>query len=403
MLNTIEEALEDIKIGKMVVVIDDESRENEGDIIFAASHSTPENINFLTRHARGLICVALTAERIDQLKLPMMVQHNNAPHETAFTVSVEVIKGTTTGISAQDRSKTAKALADSSLEADDFISPGHIFPLRARRGGVLVRAGHTEAAIDLVRAAGAGESGVICEVLNEDGSMARMPDLVKFAAEHDLKLISIADLISYRRKSEKMVKLVASPRLPTKYGDFKAFAYKDIVHGQEHLALVNGDISGDQPVLVRVHSECLTGDAFMSMRCDCGTQLQTAMERISKEGGVLLYMRQEGRGIGLHNKMKAYELQEQGYDTVEANHKLGFKSDQRSYGIGAQILYDLGIRKIILLTNNPQKRKGLEGYGLTIVRQKPIYTKPNDENMQYMKTKKEKMGHELPRILFNKN
>jgi 3,4-dihydroxy 2-butanone 4-phosphate synthase/GTP cyclohydrolase II len=396
MLNTIEEAMADIKAGRMVVVIDDESRENEGDVIFAASASTPEKINFLATYARGLICVALTEERVEQLQLPMMVQRNNTPFQTAFTVSVEAKEGTTTGISAKDRSNTAKALADHTKGAMDFISPGHIFPLRAKKGGVLVRAGHTEAAIDLVQAADVGDAGVICEVMKEDGSMARLPDLKRFVKKFDLKLISIADLISYRRRSEVLVKLVASPRLPTGYGEFQAFAYKDIIHKQEHLALVRGKIVSEEPVLVRVHSECLTGDAFGSLRCDCGTQLKIAMQRISSEGGVLLYMRQEGRGIGLHNKMKAYELQEQGYDTVEANHKLGFRSDMRTYGIGAQILYDLGIRKIRLLTNNPKKRKGLEGHGLTIIEQMPIYTEPNRENKAYLLTKKEKMGHKLP-------
>ncbi|MFC1586391.1 bifunctional 3,4-dihydroxy-2-butanone-4-phosphate synthase/GTP cyclohydrolase II [Fibrobacterota bacterium] len=396
MLNTIEEALEDIKNGKMVVVIDDESRENEGDVIFPAKVSTPEKINFLAVHARGLICVALTDKRVEQLQLPMMVQRNNTPLQTAFTVSVEVKEGTTTGISAQDRSNTARALSDPAKGAEDFISPGHIFPLRAKKGGVLVRAGHTEAAIDLVQAAGVGDAGVICEVLKEDGSMARLPDLKKFVKRHGLKLITIADLISYRRRSEILVKLVASPRLPTSFGEFQAFAYKDVIHGQEHLALVHGKISSEKTSLVRVHSECLTGDAFGSLRCDCGKQLEVSLERISKEGGVLLYMRQEGRGIGLHNKMKAYELQEKGYDTVEANHKLGFKSDMRTYGIGAQILYDLGVRKINLLTNNPKKRMGLEGYGLTIVKQIPIYTEPNNENRAYLMAKKEKMGHELP-------
>lgn len=403
MLNTIEDAIEDIRLGKMVVVIDDEGRENEGDIIFAASAATPEKINFLTKYARGLICVSLTEERVEQLRLPMMVQNNNAPLQTAFTVSVEAREGTTTGISVHDRCHTALSLADQSKEAEDFVSPGHIFPIRARKGGVLVRAGHTEAAVDLAQAAGMGDAGVICEVLNEDGTMARLPDLMKFVEKYNLLLISIADLISYRRKSERLVKLVASPRMPTKYGEFQAFAYKDTIHGQEHIALVKGDVISKEPTIVRVHSECLTGDAFASLRCDCGNQLSFAMERIARDGGVLLYMRQEGRGIGLHNKMKAYELQEQGYDTVEANKKLGFKSDMRTYGIGAQILYDLGVRKIRLLTNNPKKKLGLEGYGLTIVEQMPIFCEPNKENFQYLATKKEKMGHDLPEFTIPKS
>ncbi|MBF0431634.1 MAG: bifunctional 3,4-dihydroxy-2-butanone-4-phosphate synthase/GTP cyclohydrolase II [Fibrobacteria bacterium] len=398
MLNKIEDAIKDIKKGKMIIVVDDENRENEGDIIFAANASTAQKINFLTKHARGLICVALTEERVQALQLPMMVQNNNAHLQTAFTVSVEVKEGTTTGISSQDRSKTAKALADSTKLPSDFVSPGHIFPIKARNGGVLVRAGHTEAAVDLAKAAGKGSAGVICEILKEDGSMARLPDLKKFAKKHGLKLVSIADLITYRRKTEQMVKLVASPRLPTKFGEFHAFAYKDVIHGQEHLALVRGEISAETPTLVRVHSECLTGDVFTSMRCDCGSQLDMAMEKIGKQGGVLLYMRQEGRGIGLHNKMRAYELQDQGYDTVEANLKLGFKSDLRTYGIGAQILHDLGIRKIHLLTNNPKKRKGLEGYGLLIEKQIPIFSEPNKENCKYLATKKKKMGHKLPDI-----
>ncbi len=398
MLDQVQEAIEEIKKGNMIVVVDEENRENEGDIIFSASHSTPEKINFLTKHARGLICVALTEDRVKQLALPMMVNDNTAPHQTAFTVSVEVKEGTTTGISAHDRNNTALALANNNLGPQDFISPGHIFPLRAKKGGVLVRAGHTEAAVDLAKYAGLSGASVICEVLKNDGSMARLEDLKKFAIKHKMKIISVNDLISYRRRKETLIQRIATPRLPTKYGEFQAYAYLDIIHGHEHLALVNGEIHGDKPVMVRVHSECLTGDAFGSLRCDCGTQLSFALETISKNGGVLLYMRQEGRGIGLHNKMRAYELQDQGLDTVEANHRLGFRSDMRSYGIGAQILFDLGIRKINLLTNNPKKRYGMEGYGLTIEKQVPIYSEPNKENLEYLRTKKDKMGHDLPHL-----
>jgi 3,4-dihydroxy 2-butanone 4-phosphate synthase/GTP cyclohydrolase II len=395
-LDPIEDAIEDIRQGKMVIVVDDEDRENEGDFILAAKHATPEAINFLTKEARGLICVTLTEDRIDDLRLPLMVDNNEAPLKTAFTVSVELREGVTTGISAEDRSKTSMALADSKYEAKDFVSPGHIFPLRAKRGGVLVRAGHTEAAMDLTQAAGIEGGGVICEILNEDGTMARLPQLRNIADKFGVKLVSIADLIAYRRKTDKLIEYVACPRMPTKYGEFHAAAFKDLVHGQEHLALVRGNIDSSKPVTVRVHSECLTGDAFGSLRCDCGPQLDAALKQIAKEGGVLLYMRHEGRGIGLHNKMRAYELQDEGYDTVEANHKLGFKGDMRTYGVGSQILYELGVREMRLLTNNPTKRIGIEGYGLKVVEQVPIYIPAQEENEQYLITKRDKMGHKFP-------
>jgi len=394
--STVEYALSVFKEGGMVVVVDHADRENEGDVFFAAEFSTPEKINFLTKHARGLICVALSEDRVHHLQLPMMVSRNNERFQTAFTVSVEAREGTTTGISAQDRSLTAQLLADPSSTARDFISPGHVFPLRARKGGVLVRAGHTEAAVDMARLAGLQPAGVICEILNEDGSMAREKELLQFAQAHNIPAITIADLIHYRRRGEKLVELIASPKMPTAHGPFVAHAYKDIIHGGEHLALVKGSIDPDKPILVRVHSECLTGDAFGSLRCDCGMQLNIALERISKIGGVLLYMRQEGRGIGLHNKMKAYELQDLGRDTVDANVDLGFKADARSYGIGAQILFDLGCRKLRLLTNNPKKKIDLEGYGLEVVEQLPIFTEPNPENRAYLATKRDRMGHIFP-------
>lgn len=398
MFSKIEDAIKAIARGEMVVVVDNADRENEGDIIFSAQHSTPEKINFLTKYARGLICVSLEESRVDQLQLPMMVTRNTERFQTAFTVSVEAREGTTTGISAQDRSLTAQFLADYSKGARDFISPGHIFPLQARNGGVLVRAGHTEAAVDLMKLAHLPPAGVICEILNEDGTMARLPDLTEFSQKHHLHLISIADLITYRRQGEKLVRKVANPKMPTEYGLFQAVAYEDIIHGGEHLALVKGEISQNQPILVRVHSECLTGDAFGSLRCDCGTQLHFAMDKIASEGGVLLYMRQEGRGIGLHNKMRAYELQDQGMDTIEANEHLGFKSDARTYGIGAQILYDLGCREIRLLTNNPKKKLDLDGFGLKVVEQIPIFSEPTYENRHYLFTKRAKMGHTLPNL-----
>jgi 3,4-dihydroxy 2-butanone 4-phosphate synthase/GTP cyclohydrolase II len=399
-LDKIKDAIEDIRQGKIVIVVDDEDREAEGDFICAADLITPELINFMALHGRGLICTALTSERIDQLRLPMMVQNNTSQFETAFTVSVEAKVGTTTGISAQDRSLTSKKLADAQCSAYDFVTPGHTFPLRARTGGVLVRAGHTEAAVDLAQMAGRYPAGVICEIMNPDGTMARLPQLVVIAKELGLKLISIEDLITYRRNHEKLVECVASPEIPTKYGKFKAFTYVDKMSGAEHIALVSGSIMPDKITNVRVHSECLTGDAFGSLRCDCGEQLDFALEYMSINGGVVLYLRQhEGRGIGLANKMRAYELQEQGYDTVDANTHLGFKPDQRSYGIGSQILSDLGVRKMNLLTNNPQKISGLKGFGIEVFETTKVELDAHPENYQYLKTKKEKMGHILSQNL----
>ncbi len=394
-LNSIEEAIHEIKLGRVVIVVDDEERENEGDLVMAAEKVTPASINFMAQHGRGLICVPLTGERLKQLHLPLMVNENTSPFETAFTVSVDARQGVTTGISANDRAKTIHALIDPQTQPEALAKPGHIFPLMAKEGGVLVRAGQTEAAVDLARLAGLNSSGVICEIMNEDGSMARLPQLLKFSKNHHLKIISIADLIQFRRKKEKLVKLVASPRLPSKYGQFQLYAYEDIINGSIHIGIVKGKIKADRPVLVRVHSECLTGDVLGSERCDCGKQLEAAMKMISQKGGVLLYLRQEGRGIGLLNKMRAYELQEKGLDTVEANQKLGFKPDQRDYGIGAQILADLGIRKMNLITNNPRKHFGLSGYGLQIVKIIPLRIQANKSNRNYLETKKEKLGHYL--------
>lgn len=393
--NTIDEALEDIRAGKMVVVVDDEDRENEGDLLMAAEKATPEAINFMAAHGRGLICVPLTGERIEALQLDQMVNQNTDPNGTAFTVSVDAFH-CTTGISAYERADTVKVLIDSSSTPQDLRRPGHIFPLRARDGGVLVRAGHTEGAVDLARLAGLQPAGVICEIMNEDGTMARVPDLMKFVEKHELKLITIKDLIRYRRRTEKLIEMVESIQLPTDFGEFRAIGYRSLLDGKEHLALVKGDVNTEEPVLVRVHSECLTGDVFHSRRCDCGDQLSAALEQIEKEGrGVLLYMRQEGRGIGLLNKLKAYKLQEKGKDTVEANLALGFPADLRDYGVGAQILADLGITKVRLMTNNPKKIVGLEGYGLEVIERVSLEMPIRPENARYLTTKKNKMGHYL--------
>lgn len=395
-LATIQEAVEDIRAGKFLIIVDDEGRENEGDIAIAAEKVTPQAINFMARYGRGLICIAMTGERLDDLRIPMMVHDNTSKFASPFTVSVEARHDVTTGISARDRALTVKALIEPATRPDDISRPGHMFPLRARAGGVLVRAGHTEAVVDLVKITGLYPSGVICEIMSEDGTMARLPELESMAAAHDIKIISVAQIIAYRRLHEKLIRRVAEASLPTRYGDFLAVAYKSVIDPDEHVALIRGELDGDRPVLVRVHSECLTGDVFHSLRCDCGEQIDLAMKAIADEAcGVFLYMRQEGRGIGLHNKIRAYALQDQGLDTVEANEALGFESDIRDYGIGAQILADLGVRNIRLLTNNPRKVIGLEGYGLQVVETVPIICKPNPRNRRYLETKREKMGHLL--------
>lgn len=396
-LNTIEEALSDLRNGRVIIVVDDANRENEGDFILPAEMVTPEVINFMATHGRGLICVALTEERCHELDLNLMVQKNTSSHETQFTVSVDLLgSGTSTGISASDRSKTVKALIDPGTRKEDLGRPGHIFPLMAKKGGVLRRTGHTEATIDLARLAGFRPAGALVEIMNEDGSMARLPDLIRIAGKFNLKIISIEDLIAYRLKKESLIEREVSVKLPTSYGDFDLHAYKQVTSGQEHLALVKGSWKSDEPVLVRVHSSCLTGDIFGSCRCDCGPQLHASMEMIEKAGkGVIVYMNQEGRGIGLLNKLKAYKLQEQGRDTVEANLELGFESDERDYGVGAQILRDLGVSKMRLMTNNPKKRAGLVGYGLEITEVVPIEVGSNQHNRSYLKTKRDKLGHNI--------
>ncbi|MHB1006884.1 MAG: bifunctional 3,4-dihydroxy-2-butanone-4-phosphate synthase/GTP cyclohydrolase II [Chloroflexota bacterium] len=414
-LLSVEEAIERYRRGEIVIIVDDEDRENEGDLCVAAEKATPEAVNFMAKHGRGLICLTIGGRRLDELRIPMMVQHNTARFGTAFTVSIEAKHGVTTGISAYDRAVTIQTVLDPATKPEDIAMPGHVFPLRAREGGVLVRAGQTEASVDLAKLAGLYPAGVICEVMNDDGTMARMPQLAAVAAEHGLGIVSVAQLIEYRGRMEKLVSRVevddagtadsaamplvnsvAAARLPTRSGEFRLIAYENTLNRDQHVALVMGDICGDEPVLVRVHSECLTGDVFGSLRCDCGQQLAQAMTMVREAGsGVILYMRQEGRGIGLHNKVRAYALQDQGLDTVEANERLGFPADLRDYGIGAQILVDLGLRRIRLLTNNPRKVVGLQGYGLEVVERVPLIVQPNPSNEQYLLTKKEKLGHLL--------
>ena len=396
---TIDEAVEAIRSGRMVVVVDDESRENEGDLTMAASKVTPEAINFMARYGRGLICLAMEPERLDQLAIPLEVNDNSSRRDTAMCVSIDAREETTTGISAADRAQTVRVAIDPSTRPRDLTRPGHVFPLRARRGGVLVRAGHTEAAVDLAGIAGLTPAGVICEIMNEDGTMSRVPELARFARKHHLLVVTIADLIQYRMRTERLVKRAASADLPTVFGAFRIYAYESQLDNQTHVALVRGEIGDGKDVLVRVHSKCLTGDVFHSARCDCGPQLDTAMQRVAKEGrGILLYLNQEGRGIGLVNKIRAYELQDQGLDTVEANERLGFKADQRDYGIGAQILSDLGVKTMRLLTNNPRKFVGLQGYGLAVSEAVPLEIPASDHTRRYLKTKKDKLGHKLSSV-----
>jgi 3,4-dihydroxy 2-butanone 4-phosphate synthase/GTP cyclohydrolase II len=393
---TIEEAIEDIRRGRMVVVCDDENRENEGDLTMAAQFATPEAVNFMAKEARGLICLALTPERCDELGLDLMAAKNESAFQTAFTISVEARDGVTTGISAADRARTIQVAIDPSSQPDDLVQPGHVFPLKAKEGGVLERAGQTEAAVDLARLAGLIPAGVICEVMNEDGTMARVADLVGYCERHELKMITVADLIAYRRRTEKLVERVVATRLPTAFGEFTAVGYRSLVDEKHHVAMVKGDVAGAKDVLVRVHSECLTGDVFHSLRCDCGDQLAAALATIEREGqGVLLYLSQEGRGIGLLNKLRAYKLQEDGLDTVDANLKLGLPADLRDYGVGAQILVDLGLSSIRILTNNPKKIHGIEGYGLSVTEQLPIQSDPNPHNEEYLNAKRDKLGHIL--------
>jgi len=397
--NTIDEAIEDIAKGRMVILVDDEDRENEGDLCMAAEKVTASAINFMAKYGRGLICLSLTPQRVDELQLPMMTDENTSQFGTAFTVSIEAKKGVTTGISAADRATTVLTAINPGTGPEDLARPGHVFPLRAKPGGVLQRAGQTEGSVDLARLAGLDPSGVICEIMSEDGTMARVPELLEFAKRHNLKIVTVKDLIHHRVRTERFVKRISDVKLPTEYGEFRAIAYTNDMDSNIHIALLKGEIRPDDSVLVRVHSECLTGDVFSSKRCDCGEQLHKAMAMIDTEGkGVILYMRQEGRGIGLANKLKAYELQDKGLDTVEANLKLGFKPDLRDYGIGAQILVDLGVRKMRLMTNNPKKIVGLEGYGLKVVERVPIESRPHEKNIIYLRTKKKKLGHMLDNV-----
>jgi 3,4-dihydroxy 2-butanone 4-phosphate synthase/GTP cyclohydrolase II len=397
---SIEQAVAEIQAGRMIIIVDDEDRENEGDLMVAAEKVTPDIVNFMTKHGRGLICLPLTRERLEELQLPLMVADNTARYQTAFTVSIDAKQGVSTGISAHDRAKTILAALDPRTKPEDLARPGHVFPLQAKEGGVLARAGQTEAAVDLARLAGLTPAGVICEIMNEDGSMARRPQLDRFSREHAIPVLTIADLIRYRMNHETLVRKLEEADMPTRHGHFRLFLFEDVISKEHHAVLVKGEIRGDEPTLVRAHSQCLTGDTFGSSRCDCGEQLRRSMEMIEKEGkGVVLYiLNQEGRGIGLLNKVRAYALQDQGADTVEANHRLGFKTDQRDYGIGAQVLAALGVRKIRLITNNPRKYISLAGYGLEIVERVPLEVEPNASNVKYLKTKKEKMGHILDRV-----